>query len=170
MSYNVRDITPVFGGGSQLELLNGAGAPTLVKMQVYECVGVYGLAAAAVPAGTHFDVFISPPSPSAASALAPLGNAYQVLGATMNYDTASASGTIAIEICPAGTATGSGNNVLSTATVSTATAATNTPVPLTLNTNVDDLLVGALGRINVLFAGTETGLVNFTLCIYLGRV
>jgi hypothetical protein len=168
MSYNVRDDAGTFGGQAQIELNNGAGAPTIVRMQVYEAVGLFGIAAAG--ATGKYDVFIAPPTPSAASVLAPLGTSYQILGGTINYDTASSSGTVAVEICPAGTASGSGNNVLSTTNVSTATAATNTPVSLTLNTNIDNLLIGPLGRINVIFGGTATGLVNFTIVLYLGRV
>lgn len=173
MSYNVRDSNILVGPTSGVELPNGAGASTVVAHQVMEEVGIFGQDAATFSASRNYCVFIAPPNPSAATAIKPLGSLYQVLGVSVFYHTAAnGAATIAIEICPAGTADGSGANVLSASTYALNTALTaNTPSNLALNASVDNLQIAPNGRINVITGGTATtGLVDFTLAIYVARV
>lgn len=175
MSYLVGDDNGVLGQGAAVAFRNGAGAPVLAKVQAVEPVGIFGVDAANVTTAHKYCVFIAPPNATnTAPAALNLGGQYQVLGGSIICDTASTSGTVAIEICPAGTATGSGNNVLSTATTSIAAGgvgvAATTPGVLTLNTNVDNLIVANGARINVIFGGTLTNLVNLNVTLYLGRI
>jgi hypothetical protein len=171
MSYNVRDDAAIFGPNASVELLNGAGAPTIAKMQVVEpAIFTAGVASEFVESD-YYTIFLSPPLPSNASALQPLGGKFQVAGASMYYSTAATGAAVLnVEICPPGTANGSGNNVLSTAGVALNTAATTTPTNLTLNTNVDDLQLVENARLNVYANGAATtGLVDFIFVAYLIR-
>ena len=169
MSYNVRDDNGLVGPAAGVEILNGAGAPTIVNHQLVEVVGLFGLTASTAVNGKYC-VFIAPPNPSAATGIAPLGSKYQVLGIQYSYNTASASGTLAFEICAPGTADGSGVNVGSSATFSTSAASTNTPLQAGLNSNIDNLQLSPNSRLNVILAGTWTGLVNLAVCVYVARI
>lgn len=169
MSYNVRDDNAILGPNAYVELPNGAGASTLAKLQVIEPVVYFSLAA---PTAGTYSLFVSPPLPSNASVLQPLGGKFQVAGASVVYSTGSTSGTLALEICPAGTANGSGTNVLSTTSFNIAqgtNAGSSTPYNLTLNTNVDNLQMTDNSRINMILGGTLTSLASFCLVIYLIR-
>lgn len=168
MSFNVRDSNILVGPLSGVELPNGAGASTVVAHQVVEPAGLFGITAAG--ATGNYCIWVSPQNPSASTGAVPLGAQYKVVGVQYVYDTASSSGTIAVENCAAGTATGSGVNVLSAATASTSVASTNTPAYAALNSNVDNLLIAPNGRINVKFGGTATGLVNLCVQVYIARV
>jgi len=172
MSYNVRDDSGLFGPLAGVELPNGAGSPTIVAHQVIEPVSLVGDAATII-ASHFYTLMISPPSASAATGILPLGGNYKVLGVSIWYHTAAAgAATLALEICPAGTADGSGNNVLSAASFALNTVLTaNTPSALALNSNVNNLIIPPNGRINaVLGATATTGLVDLCLQVYVARI
>jgi hypothetical protein len=179
MSYNVRDDGGLFGPLAGVEIPNGASQSTVVAHQLMEPVGMFGVAGGTVfPAGilaaTTYTVYISPPNPSSASGIVPLGAIYRVLGVQVFYSTAAAgAATIAIEIVPPGTANGSGTNVLSATNYALNTALTtaNTPQALALNANIDNLTLAPNSRINVITGATSTAsLVDFTLAIYVARI
>jgi len=179
MSYNVRDDSALLGPGAAVEIPNGAGASTIAQLQVYELVGIFGATGGASGtnpsnfiASTDYTVFIAPPGPSQSLVLPALGFKYQVVGVSVFYSTAAAgAATLAIEICPAGTANGSGNNVLAAATFALNTVQSNTPFNLTLNTNIDNLTISTGGRLNFNAGATATtGLVDLTIAAYLIKV
>lgn len=172
MSYNVRDDNGLFGPLAGVEIPNGAGAPTVVAHQLVEPVTLVGDAATII-ASHKYTLLITPPNPSAASALVPLGASYKVMGVSIYYGTAAVgAATIALEICPAGTADGSGTNVLSATNYALNTALTaNTPSNLAINTNVDNLIMVPNSRLNaVLGATATTGLVDLCLTVYVARI
>jgi hypothetical protein len=174
MSYNVRDDNAIFGPNAMIELPNGAGASTLGKLLVTEIVNYQAATATQLPASGYYPLIVTPPLPSTASALVPLGGKFQVAGVSVVYSTgATGAATIALEICPAGTANGSGNNVLSATNFSIAqgtNAGSSTPYNLTINTNVDNLQITDNGRLNLITGSTATtGLVNFGVFVYLIR-
>lgn len=171
MSYNVRDDNATLGPNAAVEIPNGASASFLGNLQLVEAVGMFGQDAATLINGHVYTVFVSPPAPTAASGLLPLGSQYRVVGGTIYYATATAgAATLAIEICAPGVANGSGTNVLSTATTSLQTAATTTPVPLTLNTSVSSLNLAPNSRINFTVGGAATtGLVDLACILYVAR-
>jgi hypothetical protein len=171
MSFNFRDDNGLFGPLAGVEIPNGAAASTVVAHQLVEPVTLVGDAATVI-AAHQYTMFIAPPSPSLASGIAPLGSQYKVLGVSIWYHTAATgAATVALEICPAGTADGSGNNVLSATNFALNTALTaNTPSNLALNSNVDNLLMVPNSRINAILGATATtGLVDLCLCIYIAR-
>jgi hypothetical protein len=171
MSFNMRDDNGLFGPLAGVEIPNGAAAPTVVAHQLVEPVSLVGDAATVI-ASHQYTLFIAPPNPSLASGLTPLGAQYKVLGVSIWYHTAASSAaTVAIEICPAGTADGSGNNVLSATNFALNTVLTaNTPSSLALNSNVDNLLMAPNSRLNTVFGATATtGLVDLCLVIYVAR-
>jgi hypothetical protein len=168
MSYTMRDDQPIFGNLAAVEHSQGYGPSVIGAIQSYEPCSLNGETAATI--GAFNTIFIAPPVASASLVNLPLGQKWQVVGVSYHYQTASSSGTVSIEICPAGTADGSGTNVLSATNFSTSAAATNTPIQPALNTNVDNLIVVAGGRINVNTAGTQTGLVNLTVVVNLARL
>jgi hypothetical protein len=171
MSYTIRDDNPIFGSGAAVEHSQGYGASVIGCIQSYEPTSLNGATAATFVNGSFNTIFIAPPSASLANGTLPLGQKYQVVGVTYRYGTAGGAGSVfTVEIVPAGTADGSGNNVLNATNVSLATAASNTPTNLALNTNVDNLIVLPGGRINVNASGAATtGLANFTVMVYLAR-
>lgn len=173
MSYNVRDDNGTFGPLASISLPNGASGPNVVAMQVMEPVGIFGADSATVVASHTYTVFIAPPTASVASGTVPLGNSYKILGCSVYYGTAaSGAATVAIENTPAGTADGSGANVLAATNYALNTALTaNTPSNLALNTNVDNLIVLPNSRINFILGATATtGLVDLNLTLYLARI
>lgn len=173
MSYNMRGDPGIFGPSAAVEIPNGAGQSLLAKLQTFEPCGFFGIDAGNVTTAHKYCVFLAPPNPSAASGTLPMGGSYQIIGGSIIANTASTSGTLAIEVCPAGTADGSGNNVLSTTNTSLAAAGPGigvaTPASLTLSTNVDNLIIAPNGRINMIFGGTLTNLVNLNCTLYLIR-
>ncbi len=172
MSYTVRDGVVLLGPLSGIEIPNGAAASTVVSHQLVEPVSMVGDAATIIAAHTY-TLLLSPPNPSVATGITPLGSQYKVMGVSIYYATAASSAaTIAIENTPAGTANGSGANVLSASTYALNTALTaNTPSSLALNSNVDNLLLSPNSRLNVILGATATtGLVDLNLTIYVARV
>ncbi len=174
MSYNVRDDNAIFGPNAMIELPNGASASTLGKLLVVEYATFQAPTATQLPASGYYPLFICPPLPSVASVLPPLGGKFQVAGISVVYSTgATGAATIAFENCAAGTANGSGSNVLSATTFSIAqgtNAGSSTPYNLTLNTNIDNLQLTDNSRLNMLTGSTATtGLVNFSVAVYLLR-
>jgi hypothetical protein len=170
MSYSVRDDNATFGAGASVEIPNGAGASTQVKLQIFEALVFTAETATSFAASTDYTIYISPLAPSNASLIAPLGAQYQILGATHFYSTAATgAATYTVEVCPSGTANGSGRTAISGAALNTALA--NAPANLTLSTNVDNLVVNPGDRINLNVGSTATtALVDFNVTIYLGRV
>lgn len=178
MSYNVRDDNATFGPNASIELPNGASASTIAKLQLMEPCGIFGATGTGgtnpnFAASTYYTVWVSPPLPSVAGGNVPLGGKVQVVGVQVFYSTAaSGAATLLIENCPAGTANGSGSNILSATNYALNTALTtaNTPQSLALNANVDNLQILDNSRINVYTGATATtGLVDFTVSIYLIR-
>jgi hypothetical protein len=178
MSYNVRDDNAIFGPSAAVELLNGASASTIARLQVMEPVGIFGAIGTGgtnpnFAASTYYTVWISPPLPSVAGGTVPLGGKVQVAGVQIFYSTAaSGAATLFIENCAAGTANGSGVNILSATNyaLNTALTAANTPQSLALNSNVDNLQVAENSRINIYTGSTSTaGLADLTVAIYLIR-
>lgn len=165
MSYNVRDDNATLGQNASVELNNGAGASTNVKIPVVEYFSVFIPAAANA---INQPIFVTPPSASAATGALPLGQ-YSLVSAFVRFGTASTSGTLQIERTPSGTAVGSGTNLLS-GTVSLAGTA---------NTVVNGFLASSLSAANqtlspgdslsLIFAGTLTGLANCTITLAVAR-
>jgi hypothetical protein len=172
MSYAIRDDNPIFGSTASVEHSQGYGASVIGAIQSYEPCSLNSAYAATFVASTFNTIFIAPPFASLANATLPLGQKWQVVGVSYFYHApATGAATVSIEICPAGTADGSGNNVLSAANFSIQTAASNTPVNPALNTNVDNLIVLPGGRINVNAGATATtGLADFTVVVNLARL
>jgi hypothetical protein len=168
MSYAVRDDNPTFGNLASVEHSQGYGASVIGAIQSYEPCSLDG--ASATTLGAFNTIFIAPPTASLANGTLPLGQKWQVVGVSYYYHTASASGVMTIEICAAGTADGSGTNVLSATNFSTSTAPSNTPANPALNANVDNLTVLPGGRINVNSTGTQTGLADLTVVVNLARL
>jgi hypothetical protein len=164
MSYNVRDDAATLGPGASVEIPNGAGAPFLAKIQIMEPVNFYAAAAANSVTQT---LFICPPAASAASGFPPQGT-YQVVGASLVFSTASSSGTVQIEKATGTTAPGSGTALL-TGTMSTAGTA-NTVVNGTVVSNPNTLTLNPGDRLNVVIGGTQTGLVDLCVDVYMIRV
>jgi len=171
MSYSVRDDNPILGAGAQIAFGNGATGPVLARIQAVEPVVIFG-DAGNFTTGHKYSAFIAPLGPTAG--VPALGTNWQIIAGVINVGTASSSGTLAIEICPSGTADGSGNNVLSTTNTSLASSGTgvggNAPAALTLNSNIDNLIITPGGRINFIFGGTLTSLVNLNCTLYVARV
>jgi hypothetical protein len=174
MSYSVRDDNATFGPGAAVEFSSGATQSFQGKLQAIEFIGIYGGNATNLVTATKYCVFLAPPLPSNATSVLNLGGVYQIVGGQIIANAASTSGTLAIEVCPAGTADGAGNNVLSTATTSLAAGGTGiavtTPAPLTLNTNVDNLFIANNARVNFILGGTLTSLANLNVTLYIARI
>lgn len=157
-----RDEIQVIGPQAQIELPNGAGAPTLVYVSPVQMVDVQGLAAAS----TSQSVFIAPPAASAASGFLPLGQ-YSLVGVSAVFGTASSSGTLMVEKTPSGTAVGSGTNLLQS-TISLAGTA-NTSLNGTMVTNPNTLQLNPGDRISLVLGGTLTSLANCAVSLFLAR-
>ncbi len=91
---------------------------------------------------------------------------YQVAGVTVNFGTASTSGTLQVEVATGTQAPGSGTNQL-TGTISLSGTA-NTPVNGTLIGSPTTIAAG--NRVNLIFAGTVTGLANTVVTVALQRL
>lgn len=178
MSYSVRDDAATFGPNASVEILNGAGAPTLAKLQVFEAICFNAPTATQFAESTYYTLYLAPPAPSASLGLGAVPYTGQVAGLSVYYSAAAgAAAQFYCEICPAGTANGSGNNVIGASSgsgyylLNTALATANTPVNLPLSTNVDNLQITANGRINI-YATTQvtTTLADFCVTIYLIRI
>jgi|GEM_PF-6690387 len=165
MAYNFRDESPVLGPDTAIELPNGAGAATNVKVQVVEYFSVFLPAAANA---VNQPIFIAPPSASAASGALPLGQ-YSLVSVSVRFGTASTSGTLQIERTPSGTAVGSGTNLLS-GTVSLAGTA-NTVVNGFPSSSLSaaNRILAAGDSLSLIFGGTLTNLANCTVTIAVAR-
>lgn len=95
-----------------------------------------------------------------------VGGTYQVAGATVTQGTASASGTVQIEVATSTQAIGSGTVQL-TGTMSIAGTA-NTPVNGTVIASPTAIVAGA--RVNIILAGTLTSLANCVVEVVLQRI
>ena len=182
MSYNVRDENSIFGASASVEIPNGAGASTITAIQNFEPCGLYGVNATsfvsqATTAGTSYTVFIAPPAPSAATGITPLGSLYQIVGANIFYTTAaSGAARMVVEVCPAGTANGSGNVAIQQSSnayylLNTALTTANTPNNILLASNVDNLQIAPGGRVNIYVTTVATtGIINCTVQLYIARI
>lgn len=170
MSYNVRDDNATFGPAASVELPNGAGAPTIANLQLFEAVVFSAQTAAAFAASTTYTIYLAPLAPGASTGIVPLGAQYKIAGATQFYSTAAGSAaTYTIEVCPSGTANGSGRTAATAPALNT--ALTNAPANITLSTNLNNVVVNAGDRINLVVGATATtSLVDFCVSIYLIRV
>lgn len=91
---------------------------------------------------------------------------YKVVAATATFGTAGGSGcTVNVEVATGTQAIGSGTNQMATPLALTGTA--NTPVNGTITTQTT---VSAGARINLIFAGTVTGLANFSINVILQKI
>jgi hypothetical protein len=172
MSYAMRDDNPTFGALAAVEYPNGAAASTIGCIQNFEPIEFLAQSSSTIPASSFNTVFIAPPGPSVSAGLPALGAKYQIAGVSVYYHAAGAAGSaVSFEVVPAGTADGSGNNILSATNFALNTAQSNTPFNLTLNTNVDNLTVLPGGRININFNSTSVGagLADLAIIIYLLR-
>jgi hypothetical protein len=182
MSYNQRDDQGLFGPLAGVEIPNGAGQSLIVAHQLSEPSGLFGLAAAtfvsqATTAGTSYTIFMAPPQASATTSQLPQGQSYRIIGASVFYTTAAAGAAqMFVEICPAGTANGSGNNAIQQSSnpyylLNTALTTANTPNQILLASNIDNTIILPGGRINVYVTTVATtGLVNFTLVVNVARI
>ncbi len=94
------------------------------------------------------------------------GTTYRVAAVTVNFGTASTSGTLQVEVATGTQAVGAGTNQL-TGTLSLSGTA-NTPVNGTVIASPTTITAGA--RVNLIFAGTVTNLANCTVSVSLQRI
>lgn len=132
----------------------GTAAGNIVILPVYETVQVPGLGASS----TSLTAFVNDT----------LSGTYVLSGVTATFGTTSSSGTLQVEVATGTQATGSGTNQL-TGTVSLAGTA-NTPVNGTLVASASKTQIVAGARINLILAGTLTGLANGCVSLVLERV
>lgn len=160
---NFRDEHPVLGPRASVEILNGAGAPTLVRVPVGQTASL--TLQTAPTTGTKYCVFIAPPA--AAGSLPMLGSSWKVLSVTAVWGVASSSGTIDVQKVASGTADASGTTILTGTIDGSATAAT--PVAGALVTNNSTLTLANADRLQVVFGGTTTSWVDVHVSILIGR-
>lgn len=143
--------------GAQLDQKPANTAGT-VLVPLYETIlDIQNQVAAATYAVSHT---IFAPTNAAGS------STWQIAGVTVRFGTASASATLQVEVAGAGVAIAGGTNQL-TGTISLAgTPATNANGTL----NAAPTVFGAGAAINLIFAGTVTGLLNAVVSIDLARV
>jgi hypothetical protein len=91
---------------------------------------------------------------------------YQIAAVTVSFGTTSSSGTLQVEVATGTQVIGSGTNQLTGALSLSGTA--NTPVNGTLIASPTVIVAGA--RVNLIFAGTVTGLLNAIVTVALQRV
>lgn len=130
----------------------GTAAGQMVILPVYETVQVPGL----VAASTSLTAFVNDT----------LSGQYVVAGVVATFGTTSTSGTLQVEVATGTQATGSGTNQL-TGAVSLSGVA-NTPVNGVLIAAPTTIVAGA--RVNLILAGTLTGLANACVSVILQRV
>lgn len=119
-------------------------------------VDVQNQVAAASYAVSH-PIFVNPTSPSAT---------YKVVSASAVFGTASTSGTLQVEVATGTQAIASGTNQL-TGTISLAGSA-NTTVNGTIIASPTTITAGA--RVNLIFGGTVTSLLNAVVTVGLQRL
>jgi hypothetical protein len=130
----------------------GTAAGTLVILPVYETVQIPGLGASS----TSLTAFVNDT----------LSGQYVIAGVAATFGTTSSSGTLQVEVATGTQATGSGTNQL-TGIVSLAGTA-NTPVNGTVIASPTTIVAGA--RVNLILAGTLTGLANGCVSLVLQRI
>jgi hypothetical protein len=130
----------------------GTAAGNIVILPVYETVQVPGLGAGS----TSLTAFVNDT----------LSGQYTIAGVTATFGTTSSSGTLQVEVATGTQATGSGTNQL-TGTVSLSGTA-NTPVNGTMIASKTTITAGS--RVNLILAGTLTGLANCIVSVVLERV
>lgn len=130
----------------------GAAAGKSVILPVYETEQVFGITASS----SSQTIFV----------VDNVSGSYVVAAAAASFGTASSSGTLQVEVAGTGVAQGSGTNQL-TGTVSLSGTA-NTPVNGTLIASPTVITAGS--RINIILAGTLTGLANGCVNVVLQRV
>lgn len=94
------------------------------------------------------------------------GETYKVVAASVNFGTASTSGTLQVEVATGTQAVGSGTNQL-TGTMSLSGTA-NTTVNGTVIASPTIISAGA--RLNLIFAGTVTNLLNAVVTVVIQRL
>lgn len=95
----------------------------------------------------------------------PSSGTFQVVGVVSRFGTASASGTFDLEVAGATVAIGSGTAQLTSAVALSGTAATNVATAITTQT-----VIKAGSALNVVIAGTMTGLADAVLSIELQKL
>lgn len=143
----------VLGGNSSGGSLTSTGVSMIPK---YEAItDVQNQVAAATYAVSH-TIFVNDNT----------GSTYKVAGVTASFGTTSTSGTLQVEVATGTQAIGAGVNQL-TGTMSLSGTA-NTPVNGTVITTPTTITAGA--RVNLIFAGTITGLANAIITVALQRI
>lgn len=94
------------------------------------------------------------------------GSTYKIASVSASFGTASASGTLQVEVATGTQAIAAGTNQL-TGTISLAGTA-NTPVNGTIIASPTTITSGS--RVNLIFAGTVTSLANATIAVALQRI
>lgn len=94
------------------------------------------------------------------------GSTYKIVGVTATFGTTSTSGTLQVEVATGTQAVGAGTNQL-TGTMSLSGTA-NTPVNGTIIASPTTITAGS--RVNLIFAGTVTGLLNASISVALQRI
>ena len=158
---------PVLGPDAQVEIPNGASAPTLAKPVPGEFVTIHYQAA---PTTAKQDcVFIAPAAPSLTAPIrAALGSKWQVVGVSAVWGTASTSGTIDVLKAATGTADNAGTTLLQGTIDGSTTAAT--PNSGSLVTNQTTLQLGVNDRILVAWGGNCANWVDVTVQVYVVRI
>lgn len=140
--------------GAQIDVKappGGAAAGTTVLVPSYETEQVFGLGASSTSQTIFTCDTVS-------------GN-YTIAAVSVVFGTASSSGTLQVEVASGTTAVGSGTNQLSSAASLSGTA--NTVVNGTIIASPTTIAAGS--RINIILAGTLTGLANCCVTVVLQR-
>src|SRR5690348_16660661 len=132
-----RGENPVLGPNASVEMPNGAGAPSTIKIPLY-------ISESANLSATSTSQVIFTAPPLVGGGAGNLGQ-YALAGVQVRFGTASTSGTLQVEKTPSGTAVGSGTNLL-TGTVS---------LSGTANTTLNGALVSPAGLDANLLSGGD---------------
>src|SRR5690348_12916128 len=166
MSYSFREEYPVLGPNTSVDMTGGAsgfGPGQLVK-------------GPKVPAYHMVSVALSATSVSQTAFLAPLANntfgQYKFEYATVTFGTQSTSGTLQIEKATGTQAIGGGTNLLQatlalSGTANTPTDSSGSAAPVA---NPNTLTLAGGDRVNLIIAGTMTGLANAMVTLVFSRV
>jgi|SRR5215472_11649984 len=165
MGYNFRDDNPILGPNAAIEMLNGAGASTLVGVPLITQATFFS---AAAPSAGSTIMFQTPLGVSNALGNPALGS-YIFLGASVFYSTASSSGTIRFFHDTGTQAAGAGTAVSASTSLSTA-ASSGVYIPVSSGLSNANLVYSATDRLSFTLGGTLTGLVNLYVTAYMARV
>ena len=166
MGYLFRDERPVLSAGTQVEVLNGASAPTLVKIPLFEIITLNNIGTATA---VNQVLWTAPSNPSVASGALGLGENYQLLEVAVRFSTGSTSGTLQIEATPSGTAVGSGTNLLASALALSGTANTTTYAYPSGSVSQSNMVINNGESLSAIFGGTLTSLAGCTITVMIGR-